>query len=252
MTYKCLALIGVLLLIILAVGWKGWQYRQGALAAMGKVEIISERFTRIDWFAEENQRWIESGERPDVVFLGASITKGWNPEGKLGDLAVAARGVPGQWPSHYLLRLKPDVLDLRPRAMVLKACAITFRPGVDENGTRAVLLEILEQAEAAGIRPVLATCVPVRADGNTIYHADGSKSTGGINDRLLPFNDWLRGLAGERGYTLIDFFTAMADESGFLPAALAMDDIHPNAAGYELMSATALPVLETLLAGEGR
>jgi lysophospholipase L1-like esterase len=241
----------VLLLALAAIAWKAWSYRKSALAALAKVEVISERFTKSDFFEAENRAWLERGERPDVVFLGASITRRWNPVGKLGDLKVAQRGVGGQWPSHYLLRFASDVLDLRPRAVVIKACAISFRPGVNEKGTRRALLDMLAQAEAAGIKPVLATCVPVREDGNVVYGSDGRKQPGGINDRLLPYNDWLRQLAAARGYGLIDFYKAMADEKGFLPADLAEDDIHPNDKGYAVMTATAKPVLDALLAAGG-
>ena len=249
MSLKFAIVVLVLLALLAAVGWKAWVYRTTALHAMAKVEAISERFTHIGWFEDENRRWLESGERPDVVFMGASITKGWSPEGKLGDIKVAARGVPGQWPTHYLLRLRPDVLELQPRAAVVKACAITFRPGVDEKGTYEVMLEIVDRMEKHGI--VLATCEPVREDGNVIYHSDGSKSASGTNDRLLPFNDWLRGLAAERGYGLIDFHAEMAGADGFLPPELARDDIHPSPAGYERMTEIARAALEEILATEG-
>lgn len=243
-----LSRIVILMLLVLLAGalWKAWTYRSTALSQMNKVELISERFTRSDWFEEDNRRWLESGERPDVVFLGASITLRWNPEGKLGDLKVAQRGVGGQWPSHFMLRFKSDVLDLKPRAVVIKACSISFRPGVDDKGTRRALLDMVDMAEAAGIKPVLATCLPVREDGNTVYPADGGKIDDGINGRLLPYNAWLRELATERGYPVIDFYSAMANAEGFLPPELAVDDIHPNARGYELMTDTARPVLEAL------
>ncbi len=241
-------LILVLFLLLVAVVWKARVYRHTALTQMKKVVVISERFTRTDWFEEDNRRWIESGERPDLVFMGASITLRWDPEGKLGDFKVAQRGVGGQWPSHFLLRFKADVLDLRPKAVAIKACSISFRPGVNEKGTRQALLDMLEMAETAGIQPVLATSLPVRKDGNVIYDADGGKVEGGINARMLPFNEWLRGLCAERGYPLIDFYAALADEDGFLPAELAVDDIHPNERGYEIMTTTARPVLEAMFA----
>ncbi|MBN2170048.1 MAG: hypothetical protein JW819_01850 [Candidatus Krumholzibacteriota bacterium] len=233
---------------LVLVGWKARDYRNTALSAMRRVDAISERFTKTDFYAEENRRWRESGERPDVVFLGASITKRWDPEGKLGPLKVAARGVGGQWPSHYLLRFKPDVLDLAPRAVVIKACAISFRPGVDEGGLRDAMLTMLDLAESHGIRPVLATSIPVREDGNVLYGSGGKILDRTVNDAMVPWNDWLRGLAAERDCGLIDFWRAMADERGFLPEALAADDIHPNAAGYDRMTETAGPVLEALLA----
>lgn len=251
MPVKTIIVLVALLIALGAVAYKAWCYRGTALSALNRVEVISERFTRTDFYETENQAWLARGDKPDVVFMGASITKRWNPEGKLGDLQVAQRGVGGQWPSHYLLRFKSDVLDLAPRAVVIKACAISFRPGVNNKGTRRAVLDLVDLAEQFGIKPVLATSLPVRSDGNVIYDSAGNKNENGINDLLLPFNQWLRDLAAERGYPVIDFFAAMADERSFLKPELALDDIHPNEQGYELMTATALPVLEDLLGGKG-
>jgi hypothetical protein len=244
---KTLIPIAVLVLIILAVGWKAWNYRVSALSAMRKVEVMSGVFTRTDMYEDDNRRWIESGKRPDVVFLGASITKRWNPEGKLGDITVAQRGVGGQWPSHYLLRFRHDVLALQPRAVVIKACAITFRPGINYKGIQQAILDMVDLAREAGIVPVLATSLPVRKDGNTTYDSSGRKDPDGINSGLLPFNDWLRGLAAENGWPVIDFYGQLANEKGFMPPELTVDDIHPNEAGYSRMTEIARPVLEELL-----
>ncbi len=248
---KMLIPMVILLLLVAGLAWKAWNYRQSALKAMHKVEVISERFTKSDYYGEDNERRMNAGDRPDVVFLGASITKQWNPEGKFDGIDVAQRGVGGQWPSHYLIRFKSDVIDLKPKAVVLKACSITFRPGVDLDGTRRAMLDLVDLAEGNGIQPILATSLPVRSDGNTTYDATGNKDVNGINGKMLPYNEWLRELALARGLTVIDFFGGMADEKGFLPSELAMDDIHPNAAGYERMTEIAGEVLAEVFVKPG-
>jgi hypothetical protein len=249
---KVLIPIVVLLLLLLsAVTWKAWNYRNNALKAMRKIELLSERFTKSDFYREDNERRLEERAFPDVVFMGASITRQWNPEGKLGDIDVAQRGVGGQWPSHYLIRFKADVIDLKPRAVVIKACSITFRPGVHMDGTRRAVLDMIDLAEQHGIQPILATSLPVRADGNTTYDGQGNKDKSGINGKMLPYNDWLRELARERGLVVMDFFAGMADDEGFLPRDLAMDDIHPNAAGHERMTEIAGEVLSKFFVMQG-
>ena len=244
-------LMALLLLATAGLAWKAWNYRKSALAAMHKVELISERFTRSDFYAEDNERRLREDDRPDVVFMGASITKQWHPDDKFGEINVAGRGVGGQWPSHYLIRFKRDVLDLRPRAVVLKACSITFRPGVDYDGTKRAMLDLVDLAQANGIEPILATSLPIRRDGNTTYDSQGNRNESGIGGLMLPYNDWLRRLARERDLAVIDFYAGMADEAGFLPPELARDDIHPSAAGYERMTQIARPVLERLFAPAG-
>ncbi len=56
-----------------------------------------------------------------VVFLGDSITQGWRDDfrGDFGDMKVANRGISGDTTRGMLLRLKADVLDLEPAAVVM-------------------------------------------------------------------------------------------------------------------------------------
>jgi lysophospholipase L1-like esterase len=42
----------------------------------------------------------------------------------------------------------------------------------------------------------------------------------------------------------VDYFTALADTGGYLPAALGEDGVHPNRAGYDKM----WPVLSRAIA----
>src|SRR5262249_34469335 len=82
---------------------------------------------RYDWFKklweEKRTGWAKRVEQDQgaVVFLGDSITQGWGDDlGKaFGDLKWANRGISGDTTRGMLLRLKEDVLSLKPRAVVL-------------------------------------------------------------------------------------------------------------------------------------
>ena len=56
-----------------------------------------------------------------VVFLGDSITQGWGDDlgGVFPGVKVANRGISGDTTRGVLIRLKEDVLDLNPRAVVM-------------------------------------------------------------------------------------------------------------------------------------
>ena len=82
---------------------------------------------RMEWFQnlwkQRRTLWSTQVERDQgaVVFLGDSITQGWGHG--LGavfpGVKVANRGISGDTTRGVLIRLKEDVLDLNPRAVVM-------------------------------------------------------------------------------------------------------------------------------------
>ena len=82
---------------------------------------------RSEWFRgvwrKRRQSWLDKTEaqRGSVVFLGDSITQGWGDDfrGAFGKLKVANRGISGDTSRGLLVRLKEDVQNLEPRAVVL-------------------------------------------------------------------------------------------------------------------------------------
>src|SRR6516225_4067028 len=82
---------------------------------------------RYDWFrklwSERRTKWaarIET-DRHAVVMLGDSITQGWGDDftGWFPGMKIANRGISGDTSRGVLIRLKEDVLDLQPQAIVL-------------------------------------------------------------------------------------------------------------------------------------
>src|SRR5215471_1248621 len=69
---------------------------------------------RADFLAHRDQ------DKGAVVFLGDSITQGWNDLAQtFPDMKVANRGIGGDTTRGVWFRLQDDVLDLDPRAVVL-------------------------------------------------------------------------------------------------------------------------------------
>ena len=60
---------------------------------------------------------------------------------------------------------------------------------------------------------------------------------------ILELNRWLRQFCAQRGYSYVDYFSAMVDKAGYLKPDLADDGLHPNSAGYRVMGplATSAP-----------
>src|SRR5436190_11884269 len=82
---------------------------------------------RADWFkklwAERRGAWAKRVQQDEgaLVFLGDSITQGWGDDigGAFPEAKVANRGISGDTTRGVLIRLKEDVLDLKPAGIVL-------------------------------------------------------------------------------------------------------------------------------------
>jgi lysophospholipase L1-like esterase len=193
-------------------------------------------------YRADNERLRASRARVDIVFMGDSITEGWEAkrpaffrEGRV------CRGVSGQTTPQMLLRFMADVVALRPRAVHIMAGTndVAGNTGpmtaeMTEDNFRAMSaiarqnrIEVL----LASIPP--AAHFPWRPDVEPV-------------PRIAALNAWLRRYAGATGATYVDYHTALADASGAMKPGLASDGVHPTGAGYDVMARVAEPVLARL------
>ncbi len=179
-----------------------------------------------------------------VVFFGASITESWPLKGYFPERPFINRGEGGELAFQMLRRYQRDVVDLKPKAVVLKLCAINFKPKAPTQGvTRAEYREMFERAHAAGIKPVLATVVPV---SKTWAERNGP----GVQEGVLAFNEWVRAEARKRRLALADYHTALAGGDGFVDPKNTTDGLHVSPAGYALMTRVASPAINEALHGK--
>jgi lysophospholipase L1-like esterase len=170
-----------------------------------------------------------------VVFLGDSITDGWELNQYFPAKPYLNRGISGQITGQMLGRLKADVLDRKPKAMVLLGGTNDLARGVSIAAIQNNIAMIADLAAAHEAAPVLASILPV-----SDYHADRDPRFKRTLDRrpqdILTLNAWLKQFCQSRGYVYLDYFSAVADEKGMLRADLANDGLHPNAEGYKVMA----------------
>jgi lysophospholipase L1-like esterase len=169
-----------------------------------------------------------------VVFMGASITERWKlggPNGYFPGKPYINRGISGQTSPQMLLRFRQDVIDLKPKAVVILV-------GTNDiaGNTGPMTLEQSEEnvesmsdlATANRIRVVLCSMLP----SSNIPWKPGAEPA----PRIAALNQWLNAYAAQKGYVYVDYYSAMKDEHGGLPAALSKDGVHPTAAGYAIMT----------------
>ena len=178
---------------------------------------------------------------PAVVFMGNSITDGWDnahPE-FFTDNNFACRGIGGQVSSQMLCRFRADVIDLRPKAVVILAGTndIAGNNGpIESEHIAENIVSMAELALAAGIRPILCSVLPAA-------QYPWRPEVESVPEKIRALNDRLRQYAAERGLTWVDYYSAMDAGDGSLRSEYTRDGVHPTPEGYTVMEAVIRPAL---------
>jgi len=189
-----------------------------------------------------------------VVFMGDSITDGWDNEGLGGFFPgrpYVNRGIDGQTTPQMLVRFRPDVIALRPKAVVILAGTNDIAGNTGLMPLAAVednLASMAELAKAHGIRVVLASVLPVDDGDRDAQGVPLTRTRCRPPGQIAELNGWLRQYASASGHVYLDYWAALADENGMLKAELSEDGLHPNAKGYALMA----PLAEKAIAAAGK
>ena len=185
-----------------------------------------------------------------VVFMGDSITDSWD-DPKYGGFFPGKpyinRGISGQTTPQMLIRFRPDVIDLKPKVVVILAGTNDLAGNTGPTTIQAIegnLMSMAELATAHGIRVVFASVLPVSdyemRDGKPIVQTVRRPP-----DQILALNKWLKEYAAANHHGYLDYFSAMVDEKGFLKNELSDDGLHPNAQGYVVMAPLAEAAIAT-------
>lgn len=184
---------------------------------------------KVDYYAAANRALTKA---PDVVFMGNSITAGWvrmHPD-FFARNNFAGRGIGGQTSCEMLVRFRPDVIDLKPKAVVILAGIndIARNQGyIDLRLVYGNIVSMCELAKLHGIKVVLCSLTPC---AYVRWRPDIRPAE---NVRLL--NAMLRRYAEEHLITYVDYYSALADENGGLQEPYSRDGCHLREAGYDIM-----------------
>jgi lysophospholipase L1-like esterase len=169
-----------------------------------------------------------------VVFMGDSITEGWHfrgPGGSFEGKPYINRGISGQTTPQMVLRFRQDVIDLKPKVVVILAgtndIAGNTGPMTIEQ-TEENLASMTDLAAANHIRVVLCSILPA---------FDYSWKPGLTPaPKIIEINRWIKSWAADHGYVYVDYHSAMKDTRDGLPPNLSGDGVHPLPAGYAVMA----------------
>ena len=93
-----------------------------AVVKPGMFGVFASADSRRGEFDFGNEELLLAGVRPDVVFIGDSITHLWEVQAYFGGTGkiLVNRGIGGDISTHVRQRFRADVLQLQPRLAVLK------------------------------------------------------------------------------------------------------------------------------------
>jgi lysophospholipase L1-like esterase len=176
-----------------------------------------------------------------VIFLGDSITDGWNLAQYFPGKPYVNRGISGQTTPQMLVRMYPDVLDLKPAALIILAGTndIAHNTGPE---TIAMIEEnfqaMTELAQAHNIRVVLCSLTPVSD------YTQRKQTISRPPADILKLNAWLKDYAARVHAGFADYYSALVDGNGYLKDGFSGDGLHPNGKGYELLVPVAAAALD--------
>ncbi len=184
-----------------------------------------------------------TGER--VIFMGDSITEGWNLRTSFPDQDFVNRGIGGQLTWQMVSRFPQDVLAHKPDAVVILAGTNDIGGSMPPDIIVANIRSMVEAAKSAGARVVVCSILPVTdalaIPGNPQLVRTTKRPPGVI----LEVNALLRRMAEEEGISFVDLHQALADDKGFLPAALTVDGLHLKPEGYAVISPIVLSAIQS-------
>ena len=203
-----------------------------------------------DWadlnrYREENLKIsLPAPEENRVVFMGNSITQGWieaDPDFFMGKSYIN-RGISGQTTPQMLVRFRPDVVNLKPKVVVILAGTNDIAGNTGPSTLEMIednIASMIEIAKANNIKIILCSVLPA-------YDYPWKPGLEPAQ-KIVDLNKWIKNYAEKNEIIYVDYFTPMADQRNGLKKEYSEDDVHPNLAGYKVMEPLVEKAIEKAL-----
>ena len=207
---------------------------------IGQELFIQGGGTLNDWanlsrYKEENNKLLNSSDELRVVFMGNSITESWShfdPDFFLTNSYIN-RGISGQTTPQMLIRFKPDVINLKPKAVAILA-------GINDIAGNTGPMQVENIAENIQSMAEISKANEIQVLICSVLPAIDFPWSPGLNPstKVLRLNKLLKNYCRENNIIYVDYYSSMVDKNGGLkvPEYTSSDDlVHPNKKGYEVM-----------------
>jgi beta-glucosidase len=200
-------------------------------------------------FMGKHQEYLARGKQGPigVLFLGDSITEGWNQGGKniwknyVEKYNAANFGISGDRTQHVLWRIENGELDgISPKLVILMIGTNNIRSSAGEILKGDLKIVEMIHTKLPNARLLVLGIFPRGSDpANPRVKADREKIKT-VNEGLAKLDD-----GGRTRY--LDIGGHFLDADGKLPKEIMPDALHPNETGYQIWSTAMEPLMEEML-----
>ena len=205
-------------------------------------------------FDIKNEQIVYGSIKADIVFAGDSITH-FTEENRFYNKYgfVVNRGIGGDMSKYMRMRFSADVTQLEPKLCIMLIGCNNFWPMEDEKDpdtgdykeeakVRYIkeleddMRYMLEEAKQNGFAMWVCSVLP---HGKDIANAEHR------NPFIVRVNKMLKSLAEDYNTEYVDYHSVLTKEDVLtMLDGISREGLHPNHAGYELMSHVLLPMLD--------
>ena len=193
-----------------------------------------------------NELPVPNKKEKRVVFLGNSITEGWvniHPE-FFTENGYIGRGISGQTSYQFLLRFRNDVINLKPKLVIINAGTNDVAENTgpfDLEKTFGNIASMAEMAKANKIKVILTSVLPAS-------EFKWNKKITDSSERIEALNAKIKEYAEDNKIPYVDYYTPMASgPERSLNPDYSKDGVHPTLEGYLVMEALIQPAIDKAL-----
>ncbi|MDY0082637.1 MAG: GDSL-type esterase/lipase family protein [Ignavibacteriaceae bacterium] len=174
----------------------------------------TDDWANLNKYKQENSEiGLPSENENRVVFMGNSITEGWiiaDPD-FFKENSFINRGISGQTTPQLLIRFRQDVVNLKPKGVVLLAGTNDIAGNTGPSSFEMIednIMSMVEISKANNIKVILCSVLPV-------FDYPWKQ---GINpsEKIIELNRRIKSDSEENQIIYADYFSAMADEKNGL------------------------------------
>ena len=194
-------------------------------------QLVKEYYdNKLNLYQQENDKY--SDYEVDVVFLGDSLTDGYNLKLYYPDYVVSNRGIGGETTHGLEERLKVSAYDLKPKVVVMLIGGNNLNTMFENY--EDILIGLKDNLPNTKVILLSLTAM--------------GKDWGHKNEIACLNNVKIKLLAEKYDYTFVDLFTPLFDINiGEVYSDYTTDGAHFTSKGYEVVTSIVKPVIDSLL-----
>lgn len=209
---------------------------------LGVLEAEAQDWANLQFYKVQNDTVLSlPTPKNRVVFMGNSITEGWKNTHPafFSENPYLDRGISGQTTPQMLLRFRQDVINLKPKVVVILGGTNDIAGNTGSSTLEMIMDNIASMAELAkanGIQPILCSTLPA--------YDYPWKHGMEPNIKIPELNKMIKDYAKKKKFIYVDYFSAMAEPNNAMKAELTYDGVHCTSKGYDVMESMIVPAIQ--------